>query len=57
MYETIDSSGNPVIIYENCEFNQVKLKEIDNIINTSGPIYDSKNSHKRTNKKKNKRKR
>ncbi len=52
MYETIDSSGKPVIIYENCEFNQVKLKLTDNPLNASGPIYDSKNSHKKTNKRK-----
>ena len=52
MYETIDLKGKRVIIYENCEYNQVKLKATDNLINASGPIYDSKNSHKRTNKRK-----
>lgn len=52
MYETIDSSGKPVIIYENNNFNQVKLKLSDLLIKTSGPVYESKNSHKRTNKRK-----
>ena len=52
MYETIDSSGKPVVIYQVYEDIPVKEKLNDLPFKTSGPIYDSKNSHKRTNKRK-----
>lgn len=54
MYETIDSSGKPVIIYEVSP--QAKM-HTEIFFKTTGPIYYSKNSHKRTNKRTNKRKR
>lgn len=50
MYETIDSSGKPVVIYETYDPVKVKLNVLS--FKTSGPIYEPKNSHKRTNKRK-----
>jgi hypothetical protein len=52
MYETIDSSGKPVIIYEMTP--QAKM-HTEFIPYTTGPVYYSKNSHKRTNKRKRKK--
>lgn len=53
MYKIIDSSGKQVVIYYQVyEDIPVKAKLNDLSFKTSGPIYDSKNSHKRTNKRK-----
>lgn len=52
MYSTIDpETGNEVIMYElgmNGSFPTVKVNQF---MNKCSPIFNSKNSHKRTNKK------
>lgn len=54
MYDTIDpETGKQVIMYmSNPMTVSVQTNVTFNVIN---PIYDSKNSHKRTNKRKSKR--
>jgi len=50
MYGTIDSeTGRPVLVYEMSP--QAKMQP-EFVFSATGPIYYSKNSHKRTNKRK-----
>lgn len=53
MYETIDEKGQKVFVFEMPPINRTSVK-VENYINTIGPIYNSKNSHKKTNKRKRK---
>ena len=56
MYETIGKDGRPVIIYE-LGPEAVDKNYMMSALCTTGPIYESKNSHKKTNKKNKKNKR
>jgi hypothetical protein len=51
MYETIEENGRKTFVFEMPPVNRISVKT-ENYIKTTGPIYYSKNSHKKTNKRK-----
>lgn len=52
MYETYDENGRHVLVYELLPQKDLATTVKINLDNISSPIYQSKNSHKKTNKRK-----